>query len=321
MTTPTQFNYAQVDGVCLAFPASAALTSRHFVRIDDNGEVALAPVGDASASGVLLNTSTARYQEIPVVTHGKAEIIADTALAVRDFVKAGSQSRATRGLVSAHTVHASAAGTGNSFTTRAASVITIAQAADVAADRGRGIVLVGTDAASDPIIETVNLDATNSTTGVASTLTFLTLTGIYTENGANLGAQNVTATAVAGLRATLAGGTSTLGAIIPTANQEAYSGAIILTSAAADATFATIVGYAAAAPDTLIAEEVQFDAATPSLATTTATFRRVERICTGEHTNANTFSVTVAADAPGVVRGRVVTAAAARGDTAVVQLY
>jgi len=315
----SSWTYGKFEGSGVPYEAAGALDSGIFVRINLDGEVEEAELSATDSVGVIYGGATARYEPVFVINSGKSPVVADTELVNRHLVKVGPDGCATAYQSSENDIQTAAIGVATSFTGRAASVITIAQAGDVAADRGRGIVLVGTNAAGDEIIETVTLNALNSTTGVASTLTFATLAGAYTADGAVLGAQNVTLTATAGLRATLLAAASHIGAVIPAQNAEAYGNSVHFYSAAQDNTFITLVGYKAATPDTLTAERIQLDNNNPSLAESSDEYRQITRICLGELTNGRSVRIYTEADDPASLMGRLVEGAT-RGATAIIQL-
>ncbi len=174
----------------------------------------------------------------------------------------------------------------------AATALEVVQAADIAADRGRGIVIEGSDDDGAAITETICLHATNTTTAVAGSVSFTTVSGVYTADGAVLGASDVTVRAKGGgtTVCTLAAGHSELAADVPAQATTPAGGAdqVVLAGPDADGTFVTLVGTLAGA---VVRERVTFDGESPSAAWTNTRFDTLSRICLGEFTNAATGSV------------------------------
>jgi len=173
----------------------------------------------------------------------------------------------------------------------AATALEILQAADVAGDRGRGIVIEGSDANGVAISETITLDATNTTTVVAGTTEFTKISGVYTADGAVLGAQDVTIreTDNTGV-CTLVKATSELGADVPAQATRPTGGPaeMLVTGPNADATFVTLVGTR---DGVAVRERLTLDGQSPSVAYSNAIFDALTRICLGEFTNAGAGSV------------------------------
>ncbi len=288
-------------------------------------------------------------QEV-VYTSGLRKVVADAPLTVGDPIAVGVAGRATKHTTAQFDIQTAIAGESTAFTQPvAATTLEILQAADVAADRGRGIVIEGANGSGVAITETILLDATNTTTAVAGATQFTTVSAVYTANGAALGAQNVTVRASGGgatqfttvsavytangaalgaqnvtVRAsgggagvcTLAGATSELGADVPAQTQEAYCNKLTLGGPNGDSTFVTIVGTNSA--DAAARERCQLDGASPSKVTSTTVWRYIDRICLGELTNAGAGSVKSDAtvDTAAMKCGVVIVAAAVRGDDA-----
>jgi hypothetical protein len=257
-------------------------------------------------------------------TEGIITVLADSsAIAALAAVKVGSNGRATALNTSALTLNAVETGTATAFTQSGAGKVTIQQAVDTPGDRGRGIVIVGASAAGAAQFETIVL-GNPTTTVVSSALTYSTISGMFMADGRNLGASNVTLkTAAAGTAtiATLTGGTSQKGAQIPT-SIEAFCEQVTHTNSAdaVDVTHLTFYGYNAS--NVLTAErDVLAGGGVAALAacTTTAFWKQVLRICTGEFTNAATGVLTTVADAAGLKVGRALSAPAAEG--AAMQVY
>lgn len=174
----------------------------------------------------------------------------------------------------------------------AATALEILQAADVAGDRGRGIVIEGSDANGVAISETISLHATNTTTAVAGATEFTKVSGVYTSDGVALGAQNVTVRASGGgtTVCTLAGAASELGADIPAQATRVTAGAdtMVLAGPNTDETYVTLVGTL---DGETVRERVKFDGGSPAAAHTNTRFDTLTRICLGEFTNAGAGSV------------------------------
>ena len=310
----------KVNDVALAdaalVTAAEAWTAKRFVA----GNREPAAVDSLTVIGVA-PAAVAKAATGAIAAFGLQRVTADAPLAAADPVKVGIAGRATKHTTAQHTLQTTITGEATAFTQPAAAdTLEILQAADVAADRGRGIIIEGSNAGGAAITETITLNATNSSTPVAGATTFTKVSAVYTADGAVLGAQNVTVRRVTGgaTVCTLAGASSELGADIPTQSREAYCNELTLTGPNADATFITIVGTNSA--DAVARERVQLDAASPSKITTTTVWRYVDRICLGEFTNAaagaaKTNSTT---DTAAMKCGRVVVAAGARGDDTVV---
>jgi len=173
----------------------------------------------------------------------------------------------------------------------AATALEILQDADVEADRGRGIVIEGSDADGVAISETITLDATNTTTVVAGTTKFTKISGVYTADGLPLGAQDVTIRETDNTEVcTLAKATSELGADIPAQATRVTAGAdtMVLAGPNTDATYVTLVGTL---DGETVRERVKFDGGSPAAAHTNTRFDTLTRICLGEFTNAGAGSV------------------------------
>jgi hypothetical protein len=311
----------KVNGASLAsalVEAAAAWTAKRFVAANRQP----AAVDSITVIGVSPAAVAAGADGV-IVSSGVQAVTADAPLANSDPVKVGVGGRATKHTTAQHTLQTTITGETTAFTQPAAAdTLEILQAADVAADRGRGIVIEGSNAGGVAVTETITLNATNSSTPVAGTTTFTKVSAVYTADGAVLGAQNVTVRRVTGgaTVCTLAGASSELGADIPAQSQEAYCNELTVTGPNLDATFITVVGINSA--DAVVRERVQLNGASPSVVTTTTVFRYVNRICLGEFTNAGTGNVKTNAttDTAGMKCGVVVEAAIARGDDAIVLL-
>lgn len=254
---------------------------------------------------------------------GMVQVLADCPLAARDNVKAGSGGRATKVNVAPVELDATCAGKATAFTQPIAEgVVKIRQAGDVAADRGRGITVVGADGAGNVIFETIYLDADDSNAVVAGTVKFTTIAGVFTADGQVLSAQNVNVLRADGstLIVALPSAATQVGAEVPSASQEACCSLITHTNAAngADVTYITWYGYDDT--NTLMGERVQLAGGAggaAAAATSTKYFKRLLRICTGEFTNAAEAATATVPDAPGLKAGRN-TAAAPEGAMATI---
>lgn len=296
-----------------ALTATAAWTAGRFVQADLNVAavdsitvIGIAPVAvGASALG-------------PVASSGVQLATADAPLALGDYVKVGTAGRATKWTGTQTTLQTAITGEATAFSQPgAATVLDVAQAADVAADRGRVIVVEGSNGAGAAIAEEIALNAANSSTTVTGATSFTKVSAVYTKTGTAIGAQAITVKVTGGATiCTLAGGSSELGADIPAQTVQAYCNEITVTGPNADATFITIVGTNSA--DAVARERVQLDGASPSKITTTTVFRVVSRICLGEFTNAAAGAVKTnsTVDTAGMKCGVCLAAAAARGDNA-----
>lgn len=304
---------AACDGQTIT--AAGAIGAKRFVAadldvadVDATGVIGVAPSAiEAAADGV-------------IATGGLRAVTADCPLGVGDPVKVGVAGRATKHTTSQHTL-GSVIGEATAFTQPvAATALEVVQADDVEADRGRGIVIVGSAADGSAITETITLDATDTSVASVGTTEFTKVSGVYTEDGEVLGAQNVTVQASGGGAGvvTLAGASSEIGADIPAISQEAYCNELTLACTVQDNTYLTVVGVDS--DDQAAMERVQLDNETPSNVTTSTVWRYVERICLGEFTNAAMASAKTnsTTDTAAMKCGGVVTAAAARGDDAIV---
>lgn len=309
---------AEVNAVCDGQNQAAGaggVTAKRFV---DTG-LEDADVDDLAVVGVAATTAGAAAT-FALQASGVHPVIADAPLTAADPVKVGTGGRATKHTTAQTTIQAAIAGEATAFTQPVgATTLEILQAADVEADRGRGIVVIGSNAGGTAIQETILLDGTNTTTPVAGATSFTKVSGVYTANGAALGAQNVTvrASGAGATVCTLANATSELGADIPSGTQEAYCNEATITGPNADATFVTLVGVQSS-DDAVALERAQLNGASPSVITTTIVWRQVNRICLGEMTNAGAGNVKTNAttDTAAMKCGAVVVAAAARGNDA-----
>jgi len=300
------------------FTAASSISSKRFVdsagwtaEVDSTTVIGVAPLAISSGS-----TGT-------IVGAGIHPVTVDCPLSAGDPVKVGPSGKATKHTTSQTTIQGTITGEASSFTQPAsATTLEILQAADVAADRGRGIVIEGSDGSGTAITETISLNATNTTTPVAGSTSFTKVSAVYTANGANLGTQAVTVRASGGgdTVCTLAVSTSELAADIPSGSTEAYCNELTITGPNSDTSFVTIVGVDTS--DNTARERVQLNGASPSVVTTTTVFRIVSRICLGEFTNAATGSVKTNAvtDTAAMKCGVVVTGAASRGQDAYILL-
>lgn len=280
-----------------------------------------ADIDDTEVIGVAKNTALAAAA-LAIASFGFQAVQADCPLAAGQDVKVGVGGRATRHLTSQATLQGAISGEAAAFTQPGgATAVEILQALDVAGDRGRAIIVEGTvGGVADT--EQILLDGTDTTTPVAGVKLFTRVSAVYMSDGLALGAQDVTVRAAGGgaVVCALVGGTSELGADIPSGSIEAYCNEVTITGPGADASFVTIVGIDAAT-DAAARERVQLDgAAGTSKVTTTTVWRVVDRICLGEFTNAAAGAVKTneTADTLRMRCGTVLVAAAARGDDAVV---
>ena len=190
------------------------------------------------------------------------------------------------------------------------------QAADVEADRGRYLFVIGATAEASTTL-TLRLGTANTTlppTGASSSVD--TVAGIYVSG--TLGAQDVTIRLAGGgpTVCVVPGEANKLAADVPSDSREAYSGLLSISGPNGDESYVTIAGKDTDNTSGTDYERLQFNGASPAIALSTKTWRYIDRICMGEFTNAAEASVKTAADAAGAKCGVVVTAAAARGDSA-----
>jgi len=319
---PTRYNLVVVDALAIPYTSSAALTKRLFNQANTtSGKMELASVNAEGIVGVLYDDVAGANQEAIEITEGKATITFDCTLDEQNLVKVGSGGRATLWKDSQTTIQTTITGEATACTQpAAASVLTIAQGADVEADRGRVVRVIGGDAAGDGIYEDITLDASDSSTSVDGTTEFTTVSGAYMLDGAVLGAQDVTISDDdPAVLMTIAGAASELAADIPAQSQEAYCNILDLTGPNADSTYVSICGYKAATPTTFTVERVQFDGNSPSASVTAAEYRYIDRLALGEFTNGGTGAVKTDADydPPERVQGRVITVATYGNDGAI----
>lgn len=253
-----------------------------------------------------------------IATGGIQEIVADAPLSAKDPVKVGSDGRATKHTTSQHDIQASITGEASDFTQPgAATALEILQDGDVEADRGRGIVIEGSDGSGEAITETIELDSDDTTAVVAGSKDFTEISAVYTADGENINSEDVTIREIDDtVVATLAAGSSELAADIPSDSQEAYCNEISLEGPNGDDTYITIVGIDEDGNEAR--ERKQLDGSSPSVATTTTVFRYVERICLGEFTDGDNGSVKTndTTDTNAMKCGLVIESAAERGDNA-----
>lgn len=294
------------------------LTTKRFVGSD----LSIADVDDLAVVGVSPSAITAGQPGV-VQVMGIAAVTADAPLTLGLGVKVGVAGRATKYTSAQTVIQTAIAGEATAFTQPGgATTLEILQAADVEADRGRGITIVGSNAGGVAITETIVLDISNTTTVVVGAISFTKVSGVYTANGAVLGAQSVTirASGAGATVCTLANATSELGADVPAQTIQAYCNGVTVTGPNADATYVTIVGIGST--DAALLERGTLDGASPSKFTTTGVFRQVDRICLGEFTNAGAGAVKTdsTTDTAGMKVGVVLKAAAARADDALILL-
>lgn len=264
-----------------AMTAASAIPASRFVE-SDSGVAALdsltvigiAP--EAIASGAIGLVECA----------GLHLITADCPLAAGDSAKAGIAGRASKYTTAQTTLTAAAAGKATSFTQPAGAVtLDIAQAADVTADRGRVLTIVGSLSGTGKT-EDVSLSVADSSTTVTTAGTFDKVVGAYFANAVNLGAQAVTVKQHAGATiCTIAGSTSNIGAVVPDTSLEAYNQAVIVTGPNSNATFITLIGIDSST-DAIAVERLTLDAASPAVKLSTTVWRYISRVCVGEFTNA-----------------------------------
>jgi hypothetical protein len=295
--------------------AASAIAAKRFVAADAKQ----ASVDSITVIGVAPN-GIPNGKAGQVVGGGLLLVTADAPLSAGDPVKVGVGGRATKHTTAQHVIQTAIAGEASAFTQpAAATALEVVQAAHVAGDRGRGIVIEGSDAEGAAITETIALHATNTTTAVAGEVEFTKVCAVYMADGLALGAQNVTVRAAEGgaTVCTLTGTAKELGADIPAQSKEAYCNELTVSGPNSNATFVTIVGINSA--DAVARERVQLDGASPSVVTTETVWRYIHRICLGEFTNAAAGAVKTNAttDTAGMKCG-VVVRAATRGNDALV---
>jgi hypothetical protein len=298
-------------------------TNKRLVSISATGTFVTSPANDTYVIGV--SKATAAQNETGAIKKfGICTAEADCPLSARDAIKAGSQGRVSKWNSATVSIKEDVTGTATSFTQPGvATTVEILQAADVEADRGREVVVVGSNGVGVAITETITLDAENTTTAVAGATEFTKISGAYMSDGENLGAQNVTVRIAGGgaAIAVIAGASASIGVEEPT-NIQAYNITVKHANEAngADVTFVTYVGVNDS--NAVALERVQLaggDGGTAASATTTGKFKKVNYICTGEYTNAAVGNVTTsAADAAGLKIGRNTAAVVAEGNDAVV---
>lgn len=306
------------DALAVKLDPVGTVTAYRFVD-PATGGVQDAAAGSLKAIAVSLQAGANGDNDHMYIIAGKATITADTTLAVGDQVKVGSEARASKFTTAQTTIQTLITGEATAWTQPgAATALQIYQAADVAADRGHGITIVGSDGSGDVIMETIYLDSSDTSTVVAGSTSFTKVCAAYTSDGTALGAQNVAieesdTTSVA----TFTGSTSELSADIPAQSTEAYAQEITIVGPNSDTTFVTVVGYDE--DGTLSGERGQLDGSSPSTFTTTTKFRTIERIGLGEFTNAGTGSAKTNAtvDTRDRIKGRVVTAATYGNDAVI----
>lgn len=294
-----------------------------YVGIHVDGTYCKATANHTAVIGVSRDSlATGKYGYLK--DRGLVQVLADCPLAAREDVKVGSGGRATKFSIAPIALDVVCTGKVGSFTQPAAGgVLKIRQAADVEADRGRGITVVGADGNGDVIFETIYLDAEDSNTIVAGTVEFTTVAGVFTDDGGVLGAQNVNILRADGatLIVALTAAASQVGAEVPNASQEACCRLLTHTNAVngADVTYVTWFGYDDT--NTLTGERVQLaggGAAAAAVATSTKRFKKLLRICTGEFTNAAEAATATIPDTPDLRTGRNTAAVLAEGALATI---
>jgi len=309
---PTRFTVVVADSLCIPYSASAALSQRYFNQLNTTSGLAeVADVNSEGVVGVLLDDVVGINQDAFETTEGKSSIILDCTLDEQDLVKVGSGGTATKWTDSQTVNQTTITGEATAVTQPATlSIMTVAQAADVAADRGRVVRVVGAGATGLGIYEDITLNATASDTDVDGAVQFTTVCGAYMLDGAVLGAQSVTITDDdSALLMTIANATSELAADIPAQSREGYANILDLLGPNGDATFVSVGGYKCATPTTFTVERLTLDAASPSADSTAAEYRYIDRIFLGEFTNGGSGSLKTDAtvDTSERIQGRCIT--------------
>ena len=180
---------------------------------------------------------------------------------------------------------ATLAGAATSFSQPdSATVLEVVQAAHVAGDVGRGIVVVGSDDTGAVITETISLHATNTTTAVAGTTEFTKVAGVYTADGAVLGAQDVTVRPSGGGATVVTFTASTASVGMATVTASAANGAeVVVTGPNADETYVTVIGTLSG---DVVGQRVQLDGSSPSVIYSDQRYDEVTHVAVGELTNA-----------------------------------
>jgi len=295
-------------------------TEKRFVEVSGAGAYISAPIDSAFVVGVAPRTIAAGERQT-FDSSKLTTVVADAILAARDDIKVGIGGRATKYNSSATTLDAAFSGAATALTQPgAAATLEILQAADVAGDRGRVVRVVGGDASGNVIYDDITLDASNTTTVVAGTVSFTTVAGAYMVDEAVAGAQNITIreaddTGVC----TITGATVGVGVEVHASSPvEVHCSELSATGPNADATFITYFGILAGT-DVLGGERIVFDGASPSVATTVLKFRTFIGIFSGEATNGGSFlNVVTVADSASEKLGFVTAAVAARGSDGIV---
>ncbi len=305
-TTAAELNL--LDGETVTAGVGGLVANR-LVALAADGSHVVATANNAYVVGVALETVDAG-ELATIKRFGRVTVEADTALAACDLLKAAGQGKVTKLNTSAVSIEDAVTGTATSFDQASdAAKMQIKQAADVEADRGRGIVIIGSDADGEGITETLYLDDEDTSTVVEGDIEFTAVCGVYTEDGENIGAQNVLIgddVANAGVVATLVGETASLGVQKPE-NSEAYCATVIHTNndTGDDTTYITWVGEDAGGD--VVIERAQLadgGASAKAKATSTTVWRKIDLICTGEFTNAAVAGHATTPDAATLCIGR-----------------
>ncbi len=312
LSNPTRYNLVIVDALGVPYTSGGTLSARYFNQPNTTtGKMELASVNAEGIIGVLAGDVAGANQEAIEIVEGKSSVILDTTLDEQNLIKVGSGGRATLWKDAQTVIQTTLTGEATAFTQPATlSVITIAQAVDVAADRGRVVRVVGADAGGLAIYEDITLDVSDSSTGVDGAVQFTTVCGAFMVDGAVLGAQSVTIDDDDPVTlCTIANATSEIGADVPAQSLEAYCNILDLVGPNGDATFLTVLGYPAATPTVLSGERLTLDASSPSVDSTAAAWRQITRVCLGEFTNAATALLSTDADydPPERIQGRCIT--------------
>ena len=312
---PTRYTQLICDSLGIPYVSSAALSQRLFNQANTTtGRAELASVNAEGILGVLLDDVAGAAQVADEIVEGKASLIFDATLDEQQLVKVGSGGRGTRWIDAQTAIQTAISGEATAVTQpAAASVMTVAQAADVAADRGKVVRVIGGDAGGLGIYEDITMHASDSSTGVDGAVSFTTVSAAFMVDGAVLGAQSVTISDDdPAVLMTIANATSELAADIPAQSQEAFSNILDLFGPNADVTYISVVGFKSATPDTLTVERLLLDGSSPSVISSAAEYRYVERIALGEFTNAGAGGVNTDAtvDTPERIQGRCITPAA-----------
>lgn len=299
MTSPRQFDYVRDEGAETIrvtsealFPkglrAAEVLPANRFV--DDSFSLASIAAVDVIGATVLASN---QYDSIVAASAGVRMVYADQQILANSSIKVGDSGKATV-LVTASEIANSLTGVSDDFDqSELAATLDIAQNTDQAADRSLGIVVIGIDANSAPVSETIFLDASDTTQTSTGSTSFTEVVAAYSVGGQLLG-DDVTIVANGGSNtiATIAGNSNSVGVAV--INSDAYFSAINFVAGNVDTTYVIAEGEISS---NLGGSDLEvFDFGNTNSATSNTLYRHISNVYLGGFTDAETADLDFKAD-------------------------